>query len=77
MGVRRWRAPIFASAGVRVDLRSGRRYVFSSLSRDARLPFLSMPEFITRIASLLQVDPQVVLRRLLTIAVIWGLAWLG
>ena len=26
-----------------------------------------MPDFITRIAALLQVDPQVVLRRLLTI----------
>ena len=37
----------------------------------------AMPDFITRIAALLQVDPQVVLRRLLTIAVIWGLAWRG
>ena len=36
-----------------------------------------MPDFITRIAALLQVDPQVVLRRLLTIVVIWALAWLG
>lgn len=36
-----------------------------------------MPEFITRIASLLQIDPQVVLRRLLTIVVIWALAWVG
>ena len=37
----------------------------------------AMPDFITRIAALLQVDPQVVLRRLLTIAVIWGLAWVA
>lgn len=36
-----------------------------------------MPEFITRIADLLQIDPQVVLRRLLTIVVIWALGWLG
>ncbi len=36
-----------------------------------------MPEFINRIADLLQVDPQVVLRRLLTLVVIWVLAWLG
>jgi len=36
-----------------------------------------MPEFITRIATLLQIDPQVVLRRLLTIVVIWALAWIG
>jgi len=36
-----------------------------------------MPEFINRIAELLQVDPQVVLRRLLTLVAIWLMAWLG
>jgi small-conductance mechanosensitive channel len=36
-----------------------------------------MPEFINRIAEFLQVDPQVVLRRLLTLVGIWVLAWLG
>ena len=36
-----------------------------------------MPEFINRIAELLQVDPQVVLRRLLTLVAIWVMAWLG
>ena len=36
-----------------------------------------MPEFITRIASLLRVDPEVVLNHLLVIGVIWGLAWVG
>ena len=34
-----------------------------------------MPDFINRIADLLQVDPQLVLRRLLTLLVIWALAW--
>lgn len=36
-----------------------------------------MPDFITRIADLLQIDPQVVLRRLLTVLIIWALAWVG
>ncbi len=36
-----------------------------------------MPEFINRIAEFLQVDPQVVLRRLLTLVGIWALAWVG
>jgi small conductance mechanosensitive channel len=36
-----------------------------------------MPEFITRIATFLQIDPQVMFRRLLTIVVIWALAWIG
>ena len=40
------------------------------------MPILSIPEFISRIASFLQVGPQVVVRRLLTMAVIWGVAWL-
>ena len=37
---------------------------------------LAMPDFITRIADLLQVDPQVVLRRLLTIVASSG-RWRG
>lgn len=41
------------------------------------MPFLPVPDLINRIAELLQVDPQVVLRRLLTLVVIWTLAWLG
>ena len=36
-----------------------------------------MPEFINRIAALLRVDPDVVVRRLLTLVIIWALAWLG
>jgi small conductance mechanosensitive channel len=36
-----------------------------------------MPEFITRIAALLQVDPGVVLSRMMAIGVIWALAWCG
>jgi small conductance mechanosensitive channel len=36
-----------------------------------------MPEFITRIAALFQVDPQVIVRRLLTLLAIWALAWLS
>ena len=38
---------------------------------------LDMPEFINRIAALLRVDPEVVMRRLLTLVIIWALAWLG
>lgn len=41
------------------------------------MSLLAMPDFITRIADLLDVDPQVVLRRLLTLVGIWALAWLG
>ena len=41
------------------------------------MPFLPLPDLINRIAELLQVDPQVVLRRLLMLVVIWTLAWLG
>jgi len=36
-----------------------------------------MPEFINRIAALLRVDPEVVVRRLLALVIIWALAWLG
>ena len=49
----------------------------TSLRRKCCVPLLPLPEFITRIAALFQVDPEVIVRRLLTLAAIWGLAWLG
>lgn len=36
-----------------------------------------MPEFITRIAAMLDVDPKVVAQRLLSLVIIWAFAWVA